>query len=237
MPRHAHRDHAVLAQRIDIVDRRGQAVERVADAGKQRVPGVGQRQRAAVPAEQREAEMLFEHAELVADRGRRDRQLVRCLRYAKLARGGLERAQRIERRELPRGAGSRPARRGRSGAFRRIAAQQGSGRMFSGHRRWPATNLVAPPTRGNAAKAEFDRNFLTICQLPRANWYYFLNLQGLEQSGTTPLQSHHHPCPRRLRLLAVTRANAEITFFRSGGVERRLRSICSSRTRTVPAAK
>jgi hypothetical protein len=57
-----------------------------------------QRDRSHAPFEQLQAEQLFEPADLVAQGSRRHVQLERGLGQAEMPRGGLERAQGIERR-------------------------------------------------------------------------------------------------------------------------------------------
>ena len=58
--------------------------------------GIGQDQVAAVALEDRHAEMVLEMADLVADRRRRNMQLVRCSRDAQMTGGGFKGTQGIQ---------------------------------------------------------------------------------------------------------------------------------------------
>ena len=58
---------------------------------------LGQFEPLARAPEQHGAEMVFERADLLADRSRRHRQLVRCLGEGEVPRGGVVNAQGVER--------------------------------------------------------------------------------------------------------------------------------------------
>jgi len=76
------------------------------DAGQAELALVGQRKHAIGPVEQRDAEEFLQHFHLVADRRRRDVELMTRPDEAQMARRGLEAAERVERRQ-PGGRGFR----------------------------------------------------------------------------------------------------------------------------------
>ena len=107
----AANDGVVLIVSAPPVDRsshpahaRPQPIERVAHRRQQHLALVGQDQRPVHAAEQRRAQVLLERADLMADRRLGDEQLVGRLGEAEVAGRGLERAQRIERRQSGRHA-------------------------------------------------------------------------------------------------------------------------------------
>ena len=97
--RDAHRQHAAPPDAADPRHRGGDALERRADAGKADLGRVGQRQHPIGAVEQGDAEIGLEHLHLVADRGRRDVELVARPDEAQVTRCHLEAAERIERRQ------------------------------------------------------------------------------------------------------------------------------------------
>jgi hypothetical protein len=56
-----------------------------------RAPGVGERESAALPLRERDAEMRFEDAQLLTDRGGRHGELVGCGAHRAESRHGVER--------------------------------------------------------------------------------------------------------------------------------------------------
>ena len=84
---------------IELPDRVAHALEARMQARIDQPAGVGQLDRAGAAVEQREAELLLQRADLVAERGRRHVQLLGRLGEAQVAGDRLEGAQRIERRQ------------------------------------------------------------------------------------------------------------------------------------------
>ncbi|KIU01697.1 hypothetical protein QU38_00290, partial [Staphylococcus aureus] len=80
----------------DALDQLGDAIEAVAERGKQRQPLVGERQSARQPAGQLRAQPLLQPLHLVADRRLGYAQLDRGAGEAEVARRRLEGAQGIE---------------------------------------------------------------------------------------------------------------------------------------------
>ena len=81
-------------------------------------PGLGQDQAAGEAAEQGDAEIGLELADLLADRGRGHRELVGSLGEALVAGGGLEGAQGTQGRQAAAHDAARARRKARSGALR-----------------------------------------------------------------------------------------------------------------------
>src|ERR1700759_1203421 len=87
----------VLAQQA--VGREPQIVERGADA-RQVISGLGrQRQRAVLPDEQADSQLLFEPPDLMADCGLGDVQFARRVGEAQMPRSRFERPQSVQRRQ------------------------------------------------------------------------------------------------------------------------------------------
>jgi hypothetical protein len=77
------------------------AVEGIAQACHAGLPGLGQEHRPVEPAEEFYAQMVLERFDLVADRSRRDVQLLGSPGEAQVARGSLEGAQAVQGRQAP----------------------------------------------------------------------------------------------------------------------------------------
>ncbi|ODN65150.1 hypothetical protein BA763_13425 [Burkholderia cenocepacia] len=97
---HRHHQPPVAVARAHVARRVGDHHQRGADLLRVPHAGVGQAQPLAVAREQLHAELFLERAHLVADRAVRDEQLVGGAREVLVARGGFERANRVQRGEL-----------------------------------------------------------------------------------------------------------------------------------------
>jgi hypothetical protein len=93
------RQHLVVVLAQQAVGREPEVVEGRADARQVVARFRRQRQRAVLPDEQANAELLLEPADLMADRGLRHVQLARGQREAEMACGGLERTQSVQGRQ------------------------------------------------------------------------------------------------------------------------------------------
>jgi len=91
--------HPALAVGAHLRDPLGQLVEALAERRQGRLAGIGQAQCPGQAAEQGHLEEVLERFDLVADRGRRDVQLGGGLGEAEEARGRLESAQGVQRRQ------------------------------------------------------------------------------------------------------------------------------------------
>ncbi|MOA30617.1 hypothetical protein D3C78_1517200 [compost metagenome] len=76
-----------------------QGVQRLAAGGKQPGAGGTEKDRAVAALEQRHAQLLFQQADLAADRAVRHAQLVSRAHEAAVAGSGLEHAQGVQRRQ------------------------------------------------------------------------------------------------------------------------------------------
>ncbi len=88
---------AVVARLRQRLRCRGQQFETLAQRRQRRLRLVGQQQRPGQPAEQRVSAMGLQRLDLMADRRRRDMQLLGGLRETQMTRCGLEGTERIER--------------------------------------------------------------------------------------------------------------------------------------------
>jgi hypothetical protein len=79
-----------------LVERRGDAVERVGEHGDERMAFVGEREAARQAVEEARAEAAFELRDLMADRALADAQLDRGAGEIEMARRGLEGAKGVE---------------------------------------------------------------------------------------------------------------------------------------------
>jgi hypothetical protein len=79
----------------------GQAVEGLAQGGQGGLGGVGQQQALGRALEQGRADIVLQVLDLLADGAGRHRQLVGGAAEVQVARGGLERAQRVQGRKPP----------------------------------------------------------------------------------------------------------------------------------------
>src|SRR6185295_4935049 len=89
----------LAAALADLLDRRGERVEAVAQPRQRRARGLGELHAASGAAEQFHTEVILEAFHLVADRRLRDRELVRGFLEGKMARGGLEYPQCVQGRK------------------------------------------------------------------------------------------------------------------------------------------
>lgn len=108
---HAHDTRYPLRERVVAQPhhRGAEALERVADVVQQRGPFVGQHDTARTTVEQRQAEPVLQQPDLLADGPVGDMQFRRGPREAAVPRDRIERAQRIERGQLPAVRRSIPA--------------------------------------------------------------------------------------------------------------------------------
>ena len=97
-------DHQRAGRRAaaHLLDRAGEAGEGLAQLGQGAPAGLGQRQPARQAAEQGDAEVGLEEADLLADRGRGHGELVGGPGEAAEAGGGLEGAERVQGRQAAR---------------------------------------------------------------------------------------------------------------------------------------
>ena len=91
--------HVAVARAVELRHRAAHAFEAGMQAGIDQPAGIGQLDRAGAAVKQRQAELLLQRADLVAERGGRDVQFVGRLGEAQMAGDRLEGAQRIERRK------------------------------------------------------------------------------------------------------------------------------------------
>ena len=84
---------------VELRHRAAHALEAGMQAGIDQPAGIGQFDRAGAAVKQRQAELLLQRADLVAERGGRHVQFVGGLGEAQMAGDRLEGAQRIERRK------------------------------------------------------------------------------------------------------------------------------------------